>query len=59
MASFCLKASSLRRLANQLYTRTSVTRLEPRPWAFDGDTPLCRHSALEKEMAVSVEQEIK
>lgn len=46
IASFCLKASSLRRLANQLYTRTSVTRLDPSPWALEGDTPLCTHSAL-------------
>lgn len=49
IASFCRKASSLRRLANQLYTRTSVTRLEPRPWALEGDTPLCTHSALRKK----------
>lgn len=46
IASFCRKASSLRRLANQLYTRTSVTRLDPSPWALEGDTPLCIHSAL-------------
>lgn len=47
IANFCLKASSLRRLANQLYTRTSVTRLDPSPWALEGDTPLCIHSALQ------------
>lgn len=45
-AIFWRKASSLRRLANQLYTRTSVTRLDPRPASWEGDTPRCRHSAL-------------
>lgn len=48
-ASLWRKASSLRRLANQLYTRTSVTRLEPKPASWEGDTPLCRHSALPLE----------
>lgn len=45
-ATLWRKASSLRRLANQLYTRTSVTRLEPSPASWEGNTPLWIHSAL-------------
>ena len=41
-----LKASSFLLFANQLYTRTSVTRLAPRPSAFSAGTPLLRHSTL-------------
>lgn len=45
MASFTLKASSFLRLANQLYTRLSVTKFGPRLFTCSNGMPRWSHSA--------------